>query len=286
MGSYKSHNSPRWKTRWLYILCGSLWLFLSSSIQTVSAGPIIKDRVVTNVRDDRFTVSWITDVAATGTINYGTTAALGTTVNDDRGAGTTSTTHYVTIMGLSASTLYYFDIVSGSTTDSNGGSHYTVTTGPTLSLSIPDGVYGQVFKSDGVTPATGTIVYINVIDNDSAGSPGPSAPMSALVDSFGYWNCNLGNARIVDLSGYFMYSASGGDNVRLVAKGGADGNTSPLLVDTSTDKPVSNLVLTLGPTAVRLSSLGAYSNDSSPIYLLMVGLAIGSIIVTTQPVAG
>lgn len=133
-------------------------LLLLSSTLPVLAAPVISNVTTTNLRDVSFTVSWITDVASTGSVNYGTSAALGTTANDDRGAAVSSTTHHVTISGLSPNTLYYFDVISGSTTDNNGGSHYAVTTGPTLALPGSDTVYGQVYKSDGTTPATGAIV--------------------------------------------------------------------------------------------------------------------------------
>ncbi|MBM4431327.1 MAG: hypothetical protein FJ026_13440, partial [Chloroflexi bacterium] len=187
---------------------------------------------VTNVRDTSLTVSWITDIPSDGHVNYGTDPAnLDQTAYDDRGAETFDDTHYVTLEGLLPNTTYYFDVVSGPTTDDNGGAHYTVATGPTLPLPTVDTIYGQVFKEDGTTPAEGTIVYITLLDHDGSGSPEEAAPLSALVDSSGYWYANLGNARTSNLSAYFTYSASG-DKVKLEAQGAADG-TGCLLVDTA-----------------------------------------------------
>ncbi|MBC8422446.1 MAG: right-handed parallel beta-helix repeat-containing protein, partial [Chloroflexi bacterium] len=150
---------------------------------------------VTNVRDTSFTVSWITDIPSDGHANYGTDpATLDQIAYDARGTGARDDTHYVTIADLSPSTTYYFDVVSGSTTDDNGGAHYVVITGPTLGLPTVDTIYGQVFKEDETTPAEGTIVYITLRDKDGNGSSGEAALLSALVDGDGWWSTNLGNA--------------------------------------------------------------------------------------------
>ena len=54
--------------------------------------------------------------------------------------------------------------------------------------------------------------------------------MSALVDADGWWQANLGNARLADGSGHFAYSAAG-DAVVLMARG-ADGGFVSRTMDT------------------------------------------------------
>ncbi|MBC8422481.1 MAG: fibronectin type III domain-containing protein, partial [Chloroflexi bacterium] len=212
--------------------------------------PVISDVRITNVRDTSFTVSWITDISSDGHVNYGTDPAnLNQTAYDDRGADTFDDTHHVTLQELLPNTLYYFDVVSGATTDDNDGAHYTVTTGPTLGLPGSDQIFGQVFKEDGTTPAEGAIVYITLRDADGSGSPDEAATLSALVDDTGYWTTNLGNARLADLSGYFTYSASG-DQVKLEAQGAA-GGTGCLLVDTADDSPAADLILNVSTCLVE-----------------------------------
>ena len=207
-----------------------------------SAGVIIYEVQATNVRDTSFNVSWTTNQLTTGEVHYGTDPAnLAQTAYDKRGATTSDDTHYAILTGLTPETAYYFDVVSDGTVDDNNGNHYSVTTGPTLVLPSSDTIYGQVFKSDGTTPAQGTIVYITLEDNDSLGSSGQAAKMSTLVESSGYWYTNLGNARASDLSAYFEYSASG-DNVMLLAKGAAEGCASQT-VDTSADYPAAPMTL-------------------------------------------
>ena len=180
---------------------------------------------VTNVRDTSFTVSWSTGVIATGWVNYGTSPALGQTAYDDRGAKAIRESHHVTLQGLSPQTTYYFEVVSGATVDDHEGSCYQVTTGPTLELPASHSIYGQVFESDGVTPAEGAIVYITLRDADGVGSPGKAGAMSALVDAGGWWQVNLGNAQLADGTGYFGYSAAG-DAVTLVTRGVGGGLVS------------------------------------------------------------
>jgi len=235
----------------------ALWLLASmrASIPTAASAPTvtISEVRVTNVRDTTFTVSWVTDQAATGEVHYGTDSVnLNHIVSDDRGAATSDDIHYVTLLGLLPDTLYYFDVVSVGTTNDNGGAHYgirgasarqdrvlhTVTTGRTLDSPPPsDTIYGQVLEEDGVsnsfglTPAEGTIVYIDLLDDDGSGSPGQAAALSSLADSDGYWHVGLGSARTADLGNYFSYSASG-DRVQLTAQGAGDGTASET-VDTA-----------------------------------------------------
>ena len=224
----------------------------------------ISDVRTTNVRDTSFTVSWLTNVDADGEVHYGTDPAnLNQTAYDDRGAGTSDDTHYVTLTDLTPNTNYYFDVVSGSTTDDNGGAHYSVTTGPTLGLPASDTIYGQVFKEDGTTLAEGTIVYITLRDADGSGSPDEAAPLSALVDDTGYWYANLGNARTADLSGYFDYSASG-DWVLLKAQGAADG-VGCLAVNTAEDTPAAPIVLNVSRCTWPIDIQVGWNHISLPL---------------------
>ena len=195
--------------------------------------PTISHVQISNVRDTGFTVSWVTDISSTGEVHFGTTPGLGQVAYDDRGSGVLDDTHHVTIGGLMPETTYYFDVVSGATTDDNGGAHYSVSTGPTLSLPAVDTIYGQVFQANGSTPAEGTIVYIELRDAD--GSDSSAGLLSTLVDADGWWYANLAEARTEHPDAYFVYSA-GGDEVSLTAQGADDG-TARQIVDTADDSP-------------------------------------------------
>ncbi|MGB0384991.1 MAG: peroxidase family protein [Ardenticatenaceae bacterium] len=213
----------------------------------------IYDVQISNVRDVSFTLSWLTNVATTGEVRYGTDPNnLNQTVYDVRGQATSDETHYVTIGNILGGTTYYFDVVSCGTTDNNGGNHYSVTTAPSLGVPASDTVFGKVFESDGTTPANGTIVYITLKDNDSSGSSGQATLLSAIVDN-GFWATNLGNARLPDLSAYFQYAASG-DQLMLEAKGGVD-KCASLTVDTANDTPAADLVLAGCPDGEQIIDL-------------------------------
>jgi len=200
---------------------------------------------ITNIRDTTFTVSWITNSPSTGFVRYGTSPDnLNRIAYDVRGGGVSDDTHYVTISGLVPNTTYYFDVHSGSIVDDNHGQHYRVTTGPTLDLRTSDAVYGRVLRTDGRTPAEGTIVYVTLQDADGSGTSGSAAVLSSLVDRNGYWYVDLGNARTSDLSSYFLYSSSG-DRLHLEAEGAGDG-TAALTVDTGNDSPAPDMVLRTG----------------------------------------
>ena len=224
--------------------CGTDDEVKSNLINVTDIPPVISEIQETNVRDTSFTISWITDLVSGGYIEFGTTGGLGQTADDTRGVSHSGTTHYTQLMGLEPETTYYYDVISGSTRDDNGGLHYLLTTGPTLSIPSPDTAYGHVFKTGGITPAEGTIAYLTLVDNDGSGTMVQSAEMSSLVDASGYWFFNLGNARLNDHSGYFVYSLSG-DNLDIFAQGGADG-IGCLVEDTASDAPASDVLLGSG----------------------------------------
>jgi hypothetical protein len=67
---------------------------------------------------------WTKDAASNTIVRYGTSASsLSTSTTGDAGFF-----HAVTLTGLTAGTTYYFDAISGTTTDNNSGKHYSFTT--------------------------------------------------------------------------------------------------------------------------------------------------------------
>ena len=160
---------------------------------------------LTNISDTSFSVSWTTNVPATGTIVYGTNEnSLDQRTADDRDqeSGTVSsyTTHEVTVgkfRPLTPSTDYYFVIQSGSTVYDNNGKAYRIKTAPLIrgQATGTDSVSGKVVNPDG-TPAEGALVYL-VLPN--------MTPQSTLVTTSGNWIIPLGLARSADLSSLAVY---------------------------------------------------------------------------------
>jgi len=210
--------------RWLSLLS----LLISPLMVTAAVAPAsltIYAVRIANVTDHAFTVSWLTSGPAAGQMHYGTTPALGGSRNDDAGAG--PYTHHVTLSGLIPATTYYFDVIADGQVENNAGAHYQVTLPPTGGIPPEaDYFWGYVFQADGITPAAGAIVYVMLEDGDGAGSPGSSAPLSALADAAGVWYVNLAWARTADYSTFFAYTASGGDLVDVQAQAGPDGSAA------------------------------------------------------------
>jgi hypothetical protein len=157
--------------------------------------------LISNVRDTSFTVSWLTGAGEGGQVQV----LGGRTYNDDRGASSASTIHYVTVTGLQPNTLYQFDLVSGSGKYDNDGAHYAVLTGATLLPPTPDLILGQVQNQDG-SKATEAIVFFSVYQEQSV-----SSPLSMLLTERddGYFHVNLSDARVQnDPNHLFTYGSA------------------------------------------------------------------------------
>jgi hypothetical protein len=237
-----------------------------SSAAPLQQGVIHKAHIA-SVMDTSFAVSWTTDEACTASVNYGTTPALGSTLSDTQN----TTTHYVTVGPLTANTTYYFDTVSNGVADNNGGAHYTVTTGPTLTLPGSLTIFGMVYQSDGVTGAGYAIVYLKVTH---ASIDSQLASVRTFSPSGG-WTYNLDNLRTADYQNYFPWAT--GDTITIMAQGGecGTGQITPLVPAASGS--VGNITLNGIPTAVGLASFGAHSSTLNlALPLAAVGL-IGSL---------
>ncbi len=90
---------------------GAQWLSTAEVAVTPpvdTTPPVVSNVTVSNATATGATISWTTDEPSTGTLNYGTTASYGQSV----AASTLSTTHGVTLTGLTASTNYQYQIVA------------------------------------------------------------------------------------------------------------------------------------------------------------------------------
>jgi hypothetical protein len=191
---------------------------------------------ITNVADNKFSVSWVTPKAASGSIEYGKVGeALAAVAHDDRDStGTPSQyqTHHVTIDKLQPSTQYAFRILSGSapTRFDNNGSPYSVTTGPTIAETpAARSIYGDIGSTG--QPATGSIVYLTL--------PG-SAPVSTLVTSGNNYSFTISTIRTSDLTHYIEYDPSASVASLTVENGGIE---TVVTVTTANAEPVPKIIL-------------------------------------------
>ncbi len=207
---------------------------------TASSLPPQKVRI-TNVSDNRFTVSWVTTAPTAGYVYWGKVGEkLTNEAVDDRDSiaseGGSYNVHHVTVKDLQPNTQYAFRIASSSKKAlyDNNGSPYTVSTGPILTATPPaDTVYGSVQTQSGA-PAEGVLVYVDI--------PG-ATPLSTLVKSSGNWTLPLSIARSADLKSYVSYDPKATILTVRVESGREQATAS---VATANAAPVPNM--TLGQT--------------------------------------
>ncbi len=207
----------------------------SGTATLIQQGPIVSGipYYETNITGSQFTISWTSSKQEIGTINYGTNPnSLNLSDFNDPELNYSDTLHHITITGLNANTLYYYDVVSGGLVDNNNGFHYVVRTGADI-IPKPENrlVQGEVYKQGRLEYADSAIVYIQLGDVDKQGEPGSSALASVLVTG-GQWFYNLVNLRCVDGESFFDDYTPDKDNLYLFAEGGLEGT------DTQTIYPV------------------------------------------------
>ncbi len=224
-------------------LGGGLYLVGKATIMPrASAEETPKEIKITNIMENSFTVSWVTEISTTGFLRYGQVADnLDQTSGDDRdqlsGEVGQFVTHHVTIRNLKPETNYFFKLGSGTkrVLYDNSGQPYTIKTPAVLSTPPPaDTVYGTIMATESA-PAEGVIVYLTL--------PGGS-PLSAVAKSSGNWAVSLSTSRTSDLSTYVAYDRQA-TTLELFVQGG-NNRTATAITVTANDAPVPPI--TLGKT--------------------------------------
>lgn len=198
-----------------------------------------KDLTVTNVTENSFTISWVTQEKAIGFLKYGLESnSLKTIANDDRdtltGSNENYATHHITVRGLEPETAYYFKVASGGEGQfyDNNGKPYLVTTAPVLGTPPPaDTAYGEVQSSSGIS-AEGSLLYISLPD---------AGRLSTLVRDGGQWAMSLSTARTKSLQKYLTYDETT-TLYDVLVKNGA-GEQSRVVASTGNDQPLPTIIL-------------------------------------------
>jgi hypothetical protein len=137
-----------------------------------------QDVRITNIEDTNFTISWITDKAVVGAIDWGTQSN-----NQTNKLPSTDTTpqnvHFMVLSGLTSGTTYYFKIESDGVIYDNSGIPWSIAASSTSSNTNPSSLIasGKVITATG-DPAPSAIVYLT-------GSG--LSPLSGKVSSTGTW---------------------------------------------------------------------------------------------------
>lgn len=144
--------------------------------------------VLSNLTTSSVTVSWTTEVTATGSVIPVSNGQEMSPVLDERGTGKTKT-HYVELTDLEPSTDYNFLIVSDSEKyDSEEGKSFSFKTAPiTAQAPTPNPIHGTVSGSSGED----IVVYAMLKDKSAY-------PVSAIMPRGGNWIMDLSALRTVN----------------------------------------------------------------------------------------
>jgi hypothetical protein len=134
--------------------------FMFSTSGSVVSEPVISNVAATSVTSATAVITWTTDQPASSQVNFGTSTTYGQSSAMDTNL---VTSHSVMLSGLNPSTLYNFDVVSGSTTSANATFMTTAGTGtpPVVSFVAFWGVTGTSVNISWSTdvPANTSLAY-------------------------------------------------------------------------------------------------------------------------------
>jgi hypothetical protein len=144
--------------------------------------------VLSNLTTSSVTVSWTTEVSATGSVVPVSNGQEMSPVLDERGTGKTKT-HYVELTNLEPSTDYDFFIISDSEKyDSSNGESFRFKTAPIIAQApTPNPIHGTVLGASGED----IVVYAMLKDKSAY-------PVSAIMPRGGNWIMDLSAMRTVN----------------------------------------------------------------------------------------
>lgn len=219
-------------------LMGGIVLVSKPQSLLTKAGPtaVPQNVKITNKTENSLTVSWITDTPVVGAVEYSNNPAkLEMTARDKRdlagGNSNSYTTHLVEIKNLTANTVYYLRIMSGSENYLNEGSPYQVKTWTKSEVAAgEDLIRGKITTTTG-SGLSGAIVYVDVEGGET---------LAGLSQADGSWLIDLSKVRTSkgQRLGYDGQKA----RVSIFVQGGIAG-TAMALTNTGNDNPVKDIAI-------------------------------------------
>jgi len=194
--------------------------------------------VLSNLTTSSVTVSWTTEISATGSVVPVSNGQEMSPVLDERGTGKTKT-HYVELTNLEPNTDYDFFIISDSKKyDSSNGESFSFKTAPiTAQAPTPNPIHGTVSGASGED----IVVYAMLKDKSAY-------PVSAIMPRGGNWIMDLSALRTVNDNS--LVSVGPSTNFVLVAVSGLqegavlEGTYSELFDSNGKLKDVNSLSVT------------------------------------------
>jgi len=128
---------------------------------------------ITNISESSFSVSYITNANISGSLNLGKDNHPGQVALDDRDQANPKPhhLHYFTARNLTASTTYFFTIISGQNVYNNDGKNFTVTTGPIINsnTSMQQPATGKIITNK-TSPPDEAMIYLNTLGSQTISS--------------------------------------------------------------------------------------------------------------------
>ena len=164
---------------------------------------------VTNISNRSFTITYQTDIPATGSVSYGRNKKLGESeledVDKEKGSFSPKKIHSISVKKLTPATKYYLAIISGTSTFLNNGVPFEAATGSDISSASAksdlasakqNDIKGKIVLPDGNFPSE-ALVYLNTQN---------SQLLSSAIDKNGKFSFSLKELRTDQLSSYFNLS--------------------------------------------------------------------------------
>jgi len=175
----------------------------------------VRDLAISNPRPAAVNIAFTTNDSVNCEIQYGLTTALGNIVSE---SGESDDTHLIEISNLATETMYYYEIHYGSGIDDNSGNYYTFFTTPSDQPSLTKIVGGEVFQKDGITPAEGCLILMELKQSGNI----VTFPLATKTMSNGGFSFNIADFRNLVFP-YNLINAIAGDILELKLFGVEDG---------------------------------------------------------------
>jgi len=281
---WKEANMKRISSAALAVLILLALAIVPASAAPLAPPPGMHTVYVTDINSSGFNVSWTTDVAADGFVDFGTgscpSGAFSSTATDPV---TSTTTHYVRVSVPANTTVFFQTRSTGVGTDKNGGACYTAQAGSFTNNNPGTRPVLSDVKTAGAVDVPNAIVYLDLhpAGDTSCTTPG-SGRFTQRTDDVGSWLQDLDN--ILNTAGSAQYAFTDGTAyLHILVQGGSAGTYEAcLLTPANYDAGPFGYpteVLNGTPNAVGMLRLsGQTAIPALPLALTAVGLlACGAI---------
>jgi len=168
------------------------------------------------------------DFSFTTTSSCSTTLVINKKIYQD--SSSAPNTHYFKIDGLSPTTSYQFNLISGGITYSRPEYSFTTTTKPNSSIPTSNLAWGKILTSDN-KPVSGAIVYLTISGSQA---------LSALSNKDGNWNISFATSFKENKQDWFTPAADIDEEIIVYSP---DGQVTQLTNKTNKNDPVPDIII-------------------------------------------